>query len=405
MLYKKDFPIFQKHKKLVYLDSAATTQKPRQVIDAVIDFYKENNSNVARGLYDLSLNAQELYENSRKKIADFINAGNSSEIVFTGNATEAINLAAFGYFEKNLKKGDYIILSEMEHHSNIVPWIRLKDKLGIKLIYIPVTADFEIDYKWFLAQNIEPKKIKLISLTHASNVLGTINPLEEIIPIYKKKFVNAKILIDAAQSIAHIKIDVKKLNCDFLALSSHKMYGPSGVGVLYAKEEILEKMDPIFFGGHMIISVTKNKANFKNAPEKFEAGTGRLEAVVGMGAAVDYLRSLDIKSIQKYEHSLTEHALKELLNIKDIQFYGNTSAKHRLPIFSFNITGVHPHDGSEILNRYNIDTRAGHHCAQVLMDSLGIFGTVRVSLALYNTKEDIDQLVFGINQVKKILKK
>jgi cysteine desulfurase / selenocysteine lyase len=404
MQYKKDFPIFSKHKKLVYLDSAATTQKPQIVIDAVTKFYTENNSNIARGFYDLSIDAEGLYEGSRKKIAGFINADNPTEIIFTGNATEAINLAAFGYFKKFLKKGDLVVLSEMEHHSNIVPWIRLKEEIGINLIYIPITKNYELDYESLFNLKIELKKVKLISLTHASNVLGTINTLEEIIPIFKKKFINAKILIDAAQSIPHIRVDVKKLKCDFLAFSSHKMYGPSGVGVLYAKEELSEKMDPLIFGGHMISSVNRNKAVYKEAPGKFEAGTGRLEGVIGLAAAVDYLRSSDINNIQKYEKRLTKYGLSKLLNTKGVQLYGKLEPKNRIPVFSFNIANVHPHDSAEILNRSHIATRAGHHCAQVLMDSLKISGTVRASFSIYNTTEDIDKLVGGIDRVKKLFR-
>ena len=404
MQYKKDFPIFNKHKKLVYLDSAATTQKPKVVIDAVNNFYTENNSNVARGFYDLSIQAQSLYEGSRKKIAKFINAGEPEEIIFSGNATEAINLAAFGYFKKYLKKGDIVVLSVMEHHSNIVPWLRLKEEIGIKLIYLPMTISFELDYKWLDTQKVDFKKVKLFSLTQASNVLGTVNQLEELIPYFRKKYINAKFLVDGAQSLPHIKVDVKKLDCDFLAFSSHKMYGPSGVGVLYVKKELLEKMDPIFFGGHMILKVKRNSVVFQKAPEKFEAGTGRLEGVIGLGAAVEYMESLGIKNIQKYENSLTEYGIRKLLIIEGVQLYGKTNPKNRLPVFSFNIENIHAHDASEILNRFNIATRAGHHCAQVLMECLNVQGAVRASLSIYNNFEDIDKLIFGIAEVKKVFK-
>jgi cysteine desulfurase/selenocysteine lyase len=405
MNYKKDFPFFKINKNLVYLDSAATSQKPEIVITAVNDFYQKFNSNIHRGIYGLSLKAEELYESTRQKVADFIGAFDASEIIFTGNTTESINLAAFGYFRKNLSKGDIVVLSEMEHHSNIVPWIKLKEIIGINIIYLPLTKDFQLDYKTFLSSDINFKKVKLISLTHASNVLGTVNRLEEIIPILKRKCTQARILVDAAQSIPHLQVNVKKFDCDFLAFSSHKMFGPSGLGVLYAKKEMLINMDPIFYGGHMISSVTKDKVTFADAPQKFEAGTGKLEAVVGLGAAIDFLLSLGIKNVQKYEDSLTQYTISKISKIKTVQVYGPISNKYRLPVFSFNIANIHPHDVSEILNRKKICVRTGHHCCQILMDSLHLQGgTVRASLSIYNTTQDIDKLIEGIEEVKKIFK-
>ncbi len=262
-----------------------------------------------------------------------------------------------------------------------------------------------MDFDKLLKAGLDFKKVKLISLTHASNVLGTINPLEEIIPKLKSKFPNAKVLIDAAQSIPHIKVDVVNLQCDFLAFSSHKMFGPSGLGVLWAKTKLLNDMDPLFLGGHMIETVTKQKATFASSPQKFEAGTGKLEAVVGLGAAIDYINSLNIKNVQKYEDKLTKYALSKLPKIKNVQFYGSLSPKYRLPVFSFNIGSVHPHDASEILNRKQISVRAGHHCNQVLMEILNSpSGTIRASLSIYNTIDDIDKLIEGINMVKKIFK-
>lgn len=401
---KKDFPIFTNRPKLIYLDNAATTQKPQQVIDAVINFYTEYNSNVHRGVYDLSFEATEIYDGARKKIADFINAKNSSEIVFTGNTTEAINLVSLGYARKNLKKDDIVVLTEMEHHSNIVPWIRLKKEIGIKIFYLPIDRDFRLDYKALFRGNLNLKKVKIISLTHASNVLGTINPLEEIIPILKKKCINAKFLIDSAQSIAHIKIDVQKLGCDFMAFSAHKMYGPSGVGALWAKQELLEEIEPIFSGGNMIEAVTKEKATFTSPPEKFEAGTGKLEAVTGFGAAVDYINSIGFKNIGLLDQELTKYGIREFNKIKNIEFYGSKESKNRLPIFAFNISGIHPHDVSEILNRRKICVRTGHHCAQILLQTLNTSSTLRASFSIYNSTEDIDQLMKGIEVVKKIFK-
>ncbi len=404
MSYKKDFPIFKNNRKMVYLDSAATSQKPQVVIDAVNDFFSKYNSNVHRGIYTLSEKAEELYEGTRKKVAGLINAGGASEIIFTGNATEAINLAAFGYFKKFLKKDDIVVLSEMEHHSNVVPWLMLKKSLGIKIYYLPVNEDYRLDHLRLMEQKINFSKVKLISLTHASNVLGTVNPLEEIIPSLKKECTNAKILIDAAQSIPHIPVNVKKMNCDFLAFSSHKMFGPSGVGVLYARQELLEMTDPLFYGGHMIANVDKEKARFLPAPAKFEAGTGKLEGVAGLGAAIDYLNTRDIKVIQKYEHGLTKYTLSRLPKIKNVQLYGSRNFLNRLPVFSFNIGAIHPHDVSEILNRHGVCVRAGHHCAQVLMDACQTAGTVRASLSIYNTKDDVDKLITSIEDVKNVFR-
>lgn len=400
--FKQDFPIFTNYPKLIYLDSAATTQKPKLVIDTLVDFYTKYNSNIHRGIYDLSFKATEIYEGTRKKIADFINAGNPSEIIFTGNATEAINLAVLGYAKKSLKSGDIVVLTEMEHHSNIVPWIRLKEEIGIKIFYLPIDKDFRLDYKALFRANLDLRKVKVISLTHESNVLGTINPLEEVIPLFKKKCTNAKVLIDAAQSIAHIKIDVQKLNCDFLAFSAHKMYGPSGVGVLWAKQELLNEIEPIFSGSHMIDTVTKEKVNFTPPPEKFEAGTGRLEAVAGFGGAIEYINSIGFKNITRLDQELTEYGIEALSKIKKVKVYGSKKSKNRLPIFAFNVSGIHPHDVSEILNRSQICVRAGHHCAQVLMQALKIRSAVRASLTLYNTTSDIDKLVRGIKSAKKI---
>jgi cysteine desulfurase/selenocysteine lyase len=293
----------------------------------------------------------------------------------------------------------------MEHHSNIVPWIRLKDEIGIKLFYLPIDKDFRLDYKALLRANLNLKKVKIISLTHASNVLGTINPLEEIIPFLKKKCVNAKFIIDAAQSVAHIKVDVQKLGCDFLAFSAHKMYGPSGVGVLWVKKDLLNILTPIFSGGGMIETVTKDKATFANPPEKFEAGTGRMEAVAGFGAAVDYINSIGFRTITSLDKSLTKHGLEVFKRMKNVQLYGSANITDRLPIFAFNVIGIHPHDVSEILNRKQICVRAGHHCAQVLLSTLKTPSTLRASLSVYNSTDDIDQLIKGIEEVKKVFKK
>ncbi|MGE5041943.1 MAG: aminotransferase class V-fold PLP-dependent enzyme, partial [Candidatus Levyibacteriota bacterium] len=317
---KKDFPIFKTHPKLVYLDSASTSQKPHIVIDAVSNFYIKSNSNVHRGIYDLSQEATDIYEGVRKKVADLIHA-KPGEIIFTGNTTEGINLAVFGYFKKHLKKGDIVILSEMEHHSNIVPWLMLKEQIGIKTIFLPLSPDFSLDYARILDSNINFKKIKAISLTYASNVLGTVNPLEKIIKAFRKKNPQMKILVDAAQSISHLKTDVKKIDADFLAFSSHKMFGPAGLGVLYVKEELLGETDPLFYGGHMITEVTKNKASFSTTVARFEAGTGRLESVAGLGAAIEYINKLGFEKIANRDNGLTSYAFGELSKLDFLQLY------------------------------------------------------------------------------------
>lgn len=402
---KQDFPIFTNRMGLVYLDSAATSQKPQQVIQAVTDFYTHSNSNIHRGIYDLSNDATNLYESARKKIAVFIGANDPSEIIFTANASEAINVAAYGFARKHLQKNDYIVISEMEHHSNIVPWLRLQKEIGIKVVFLPVTADFRLDYKWLLAQGIEKKRIKLVALTHASNVLGTINPIEEIVDFLQANDIHAKLLIDAAQSVGHMPINVNTLKCDFLAFSSHKMLGPSGVGVLFAKKELLEDMDPMMVGSHMIKTVTKTGATYAKAPEKFEVGTGRLEAVVGLGAAVDYLSSIGMEQITKEEAVLTDYVLQKLAPLENLTLYGSKSTTLRLGVFSFGISGVHPHDTAEILNRMQICTRAGHHCCQVLMQKLNVPATVRASFYLYNTKEDADMLIEGIREVNRVFRR
>jgi cysteine desulfurase/selenocysteine lyase len=377
---------------LVYLDSAATAQKPQSVIDAVKNFYEKYNSNIHRGLYDLSQTATDLFENTRKKVADFIGADDSAEIIFTSNTTESINLVASGWAKKFLKKGDVVVLSEMEHNSNIVPWIRLREELKITLIFLSVTNDGRLDFSKI------PPETKFIALTHASNVLGTINPIETL-----RKFApNAKILIDAAQSIPHLPIDVKALDCDFLVFSSHKMFGPSGVGVLWGKKELLETMNPLVVGSHMVKKVTKEKALFADIPDRFEPGTRNLEGVIGLGAAIDFIQKIGIKNIQQHEKELTTSALEKLQAINGLHVFGPQDTENRLGIFSFSIGHVHPHDVAEILNRSGIAVRSGHHCAHILMQSLGVSATIRASFSIYNTKEDVDKLVIGIEEVKNV---
>ncbi len=401
---RSDFPIFSKYPKLTYLDSAATSQKPKTVIDAVSNFYSEKNSNVHRGIYDLAEIATDSVEGARKKIAKFINATSEKEIIFTSNASESINLVAFGWARKFLKKGDFIITTEMEHHSNLIPWIRLQNEIGIKLYYLPVTKDYTLDFSKIINSKIPKNRIKLVTLTHASNVLGTVNPVADIINFLKASKIKAKFLIDAAQSIPHMRVDVKKLDCDFLVFSGHKMLGPSGVGVLWAKQKLLNNMQPMLVGSHMVETVTKNSTTWAPLPAKFEVGTGRLEAITGLGAAVDYLQKIGMNNIEQNEKLLTKYMLEKLKGIEGVKIIGKTNEKERVGVISFAIDNIHPHDISEILNRKNICIRAGNHCAQPLMKALGVTGTARASLYIYNTKKDVDMLIEGIIEVKKILK-
>lgn len=403
---KNDFPIFKTHPDVVYLDSAATSQKPQVVIDAVSDFYTTKNANIHRGIYDLSQTATDMIENTRKKIASFIHAKEPSEIIFTRGATESLNLVAFGWAKKFLKKGDIVVLSEMEHHANCVPWIRLKEEIGIELVYLPLIKDYRLDYNVMdsCLRGNDSKRVKLLALAYASNVLGTVNPLEKIIPYFKKINPEITVCIDAAQIVPHMRITVSKLDCDFLAFSSHKMLGPSGVGVLYGKKELLEEMDPFLFGGNMIRKVTKEKATWADVPDKFEAGTLNLEGIVGFGAAIDYLQSVGFETIAKHEEVLIFYALEKFQQQKNVALFGPSDIHDRVGVFSFAIGNVHPHDVAEIFNRMRIAVRTGHHCAQPLMDVLGVPGTVRASVYLYNTKEDIDRLFAGIEEVKRVFK-
>lgn len=402
--FKKDFPIFTNYPDLVYLDSAATSQKPQLVIEAVIDFYKKYNANVHRGLYKLAEKATEIYENTRLQTAEFIGAKSKNEIVFTGNTNLAINIVVYGWARKFLKKGDIVVLSEMEHHANIVPWIMLKEKKEVELIYMPINKDYRLDYKTILGNKKIAEKIRFIAFTHASNVLGTINPVEEIVTAVKTAGIKAKILVDAAQSIPHLPIDVQKLGIDFLAFSGHKMLGPAGTGVLWAKEELLEVMDPLLTGSNMISQVTKQKAVWADLPDKFEAGTVNLEGTAGLSAAITYLQKKGMDNITVYEKELTKYGLEQLSEVPGIKLFGPADHNSRLGIFSFGFLNIHPHDIAQILDSKNIAIRSGHHCAQVVMERLGVPATARVSLYLYNIKEDIDRLIDGLKMVKKIFK-
>lgn len=401
---KSDFPIFENYPDMVYLDSASTSQKPQAVINGVSKFYKKYNANIHRGIYELSEEATQKYETVRQKVAQFINAGSEKEIIFTKNTNEAINLVAKGFAKQNLKKGDIMVLSEMEHHANIVPWIRLRDEIGIILYYIPLTSDFRLNFKEIINQGFNLSKIKLVSLVHASNVLGTINPIQEIVKFLKENNINAKVCIDAAQSVPHLSIDVKDLGCDFLAFSSHKMLGPSGVGVLFAKSELLENMTPLLIGSHMILNVTKEKVDFAKSPDRFEAGTANLEGVVGLGTAINYLENLGMGNVFDHDQDLTKYGLEKLSEVKGLKIFGPETSENRLAIFSFGFKDIHPHDIAQILNEDQICIRSGHHCAQPLMECLGEPALARASCYIYNSKEDINKLIEGLEKVTNILK-
>lgn len=399
---KKDFPIFSKRPEpFVYLDSASTSQKPKSVIDAVSFFYENLNANIHRGIYSLSEEATAAYEGVRESVAKFINS-EKSEMVFTGNTNEAINLVVFGFAKKHLSKGDIVVLSEMEHHANIVPWLKLKDEMGVVLHFLKYNEDYQLNFKSL--DGVVKSKIKFVSLTQVSNVLGTINPVKDIVKFYKSINPEIKVLIDAAQSVPHFKVDFKDLDCDFLAFSSHKMLGPSGLGLLIGRHELLEDMDPLFYGSQMITKVSKEDAKYIESPYKFEVGTGKLEAVYGLGAAIDYLQNLGLENIEKQENEITKYALEKLIKVSGLEIYGSLNSKNRLAIFSFNINGVHAHDVAQVLDRFGICVRSGHHCAQVLMDSIEEQATVRASFYIYNSKEDTDALIAGIEEVKKVFK-
>ncbi len=396
-----DFPIFQRETRpgvrVTYLDSTATSQKPLAVIEAMNDFYRRSNANIHRGVHTLAEESTALYEGAREKIAKFINAPSARQIIYTRNTTESINLVAFTWARANLKAGDLVILTEMEHHSNLVPWHMLAAERGIELDFIPVTADGLLDldaYRSLLAR--DPK---LVAFTHMSNVLGTVNPAAEIIRLARD--VGAVTLVDAAQSVPHLAVDVQSLDADFLAFSAHKMVGPTGIGALYGKAALLESMPPFLGGGDMIKEVKLRSFRPNTLPHKFEAGTPAIAEAIGFGAAVDYLTKIGMTQISEHEHAITEYALERLEEIPGVKVFG-PSADKKGGVASFTLEGVHPHDVAQILDQDGIAVRAGHHCAQPLHEKFGIPATSRASFYLYNTKEEVDLFVNGIYKVKKM---
>jgi cysteine desulfurase/selenocysteine lyase len=397
---RADFPILSREvygKPLVYLDNAATTQKPLCVLDAMRDEYLNVNANVHRGVHYLSQQATDLHEAAREKVRQFVNARKIEEIVFTRGTTEAINLVASSFCESQMKAGDEVIVTEMEHHSNIVSWQLQAQKRGIVVKHLPITDDGQLDLS-LLASHLSPFT-KLISVAHVSNVLGTVNPVDEIVKIAHQHGI--PVLVDGAQSAPHFKIDVQALDCDFFAFSGHKMYGPTGIGVLYGKEEWLEKLPPYQGGGEMIDKVTWEKTTFERLPFKFEAGTPDYVATHGLAKAIDYIDSIGFEAIRQHEQALTRYCMEQLQTIDGMTIYG-PSADQRDAVVSFNVGDIHHLDMGTLLDRLGIAVRTGHHCAQPLMDRLNISGTVRASFALYNTKEEIDTLVAGIRRVSQM---
>ena len=394
---RKDFPILSREvygKPLVYLDNAATTQKPLCVLDAMRDEYLNVNANVHRGVHYLSQQATDLHEAAREKVRQFIHARKTEEIVFTRGTTEAINLVASSFCESQMQPGDEVLVTDMEHHSNIVPWQLQAMKRGIIVKHLPITDDGQLDLSSLISHL--SSRTKFVSIAHVSNVLGTVNPVEEIIRIVHEHGI--PVLVDGAQSAPHMMIDVQDLDCDFFAFSGHKMYGPTGIGVLYGKEEWLEKLPPYQGGGEMIDKVTWEKTTFERLPFKFEAGTPDFVATHGLATAIDYIQSIGFDAIQQHEQELTRYCMQQLLTIPDIHIYGPS----RDAVVSFNLGTIHHLDVGTLLDRLGIAVRTGHHCAQPLMDRLGISGTVRASFALYNTKEEVDALVAGLDRVRKM---
>ena len=396
---KQDFPIFNQKindETLVYLDNAATSQIPKFVEEKVRDFNEKERANVHRGVHTLGLRATNQYESSRQKVANFIGANNAKEVIFTSGCTDSLNLVAASFGEQNIQAGDEILVSIMEHHSNLLPWQQLAKRKQAKLNFIEINSDGLLDI-----ENLKSKissKTRIVALTHVSNVLGTINPIKELTDLAHEE--GAIVVVDGAQAVGHFPIDVAQLNVDFYAFSGHKMFAPTGIGVLYGKKDLLDKMPPYRLGGEMIANVTREGATWAEVPYKFEAGTPNIAGAIGLGAAIDYLQSLDFELIQKHEQELTSYALEKLKNVSGLTIYGPQKSNGRIGVISFNLKNIHPHDLATALDLNGIEVRAGHHCAQPLMASLDTESTVRASLSIYNTKDDIDKLVSSLHEAK-----
>ncbi|MGP8071030.1 MAG: cysteine desulfurase [Candidatus Bathyarchaeia archaeon] len=398
---REDFPILKRQvndKPLVYFDNAATSQKPKVVIDAIDRYYREYNANIHRGIHKLAEEATLAYEEAREKVANFVNAKRTEEIIFTRNATEAINLVAYSWGRANIGKGDKIVLTIMEHHSNIVPWQLLAEEKGAKVEFVKIDGNCEL-IQDEVHESID-EKTKIVCVTHASNVLGTINPVKEIGRLAHRY--GALFLIDAAQSVPHMTVDVREIDCDFAAFSGHKMLGPTGIGVLYGKSEQLQNMPPFLGGGEMIREVHTSGACWKDLPYKFEAGTPDISGAIGLGAAVDYLRAIGMRNVHDYEKEITSYALERMKQVDGVVIYGPTDVTHRVGVVSFNLGDIHPHDLASILDEEGIAIRSGHHCAQPLMEFLELPATSRASFYIYNTKEEVDVFVNALDKARKI---
>jgi cysteine desulfurase/selenocysteine lyase len=402
---RNDFPILKRKlnggKPLIYLDNAATTQKPLAVINAIQDYYMNYNSNIHRAVHQLAEEATIAFEGTREKIAKFINARSTEEIIFTRNATEAINLVAYSWGRANVNKDDRIVITEIEHHSNIVPWQILTSEKGAKLDYVGVDDNGYLkmqEYRNLLDSN----KVKLVSVSHMSNVLGTIVPVKDIVKMSHER--NIPVLVDAAQSVPHMSVDVQDIGCDFMAFSAHKMLGPTGVGVLYVKRELLEKMPPFIGGGDMIKEVHKYETRYNDLPFKFEGGTPNIADVIGYGAAIDYLDDIGMNRVRDHEIELTKHAIDRITGVKGVTLYGPKDSNHRGGVVSFNIGDIHAHDLATIMNDHGVAIRSGHHCAQVLMERLDVAATSRASFYIYNTKEEIDTFIGALDEARRLFK-
>ncbi len=398
---RQDFPVLHQQVNgypLVYLDNAATTQKPIQVIEAVADFYKHKNANIHRGVHYLSNLSTDLYEQARKKVKNFIGAANDYEIIFTRGTTESINLIATTFAQAFISEGDEIIISEMDHHANIVPWQQIALLKGAKLKAVPITEDYQLDFEAY--KKLFSEKTKIVALPHVSNSLGTINPIKKFIDYAHNQGV--PVLIDAAQSIQHEKINVQELDCDFLAFSGHKIYAETGIGVIYGKEQWLEKLPPYQFGGDMIKDVTLEKTIFQDLPLKFEAGTTNYAGAISLGAAIDYISAIGMDNIEEYEKQLLNYAIDKIQEIEGITVYA-TKEDNKISVLSFNIEGAHNNDVGMILDQMGIAVRTGKHCTHPLMYRLGIPGTARASFAMYNTFEEIDRFIEAVKKAKQML--
>jgi cysteine desulfurase / selenocysteine lyase len=402
---RQDFPILKRkvngNKTLVYLDNAATTQKPLSVINAINDYYMNYNSNIHRAVHQLAEEATFEYEKTREKVAKFINAHSADEIIFTRNATEAINLVSYSWGRTNVNKDDRIVITELEHHSNIVPWQILTQERDAELDYIGIDNNGYLNME-DCNRYLQSDKVKLLSISHMSNVLGTIVPINEIIKMAHQKGIF--VLVDGAQSVPHMPIDVQSMDCDFMVFSAHKMLGPTGVGVLYAKKEILNEMKPFIGGGDMIKEVYKHRTIYNDLPYKFEGGTPNIADVIGFGAAIDYLKKIDMHNVREHEIEITSYAIKAIADIKDIILYGPLDTNHRGGVIAFNIGDIHPHDLATIMNDHGIAIRSGHHCAQVLMGRLDIAAASRTSFYIYNTKEEVDKFINALGEARRIFR-